>query len=100
MAVICKEKIKSFFYITNNGTMAIKYYEKDLAEFQVNINSTNSIIAILPGNKVGKVSEESFQQAISILEKNPGSNKLELNVEVQDLPVSDKKSFETHVARY
>lgn len=100
MAVICKEKIKSFFYITNNGTMAIKYYEKDLAEFQVNINSTNSIIAILPGNKVGKVSEESFQEAIAAFEKNPDSKMLQLNVEVQDLPVIDKKSFEGHIARY
>lgn len=100
LVVACKEKIKSFFYITNNGTMAIKYYEQDFENFKLNANSTNSIIAILPGNRVGKVSEQDFKLAIDRLEKDPTSKKLELQVDVQDLPVVDQKSFENHIARY
>lgn len=101
LAVIFKDKIKSFFYITNNGTVAIKYYQSHFDEFKLNPSSTNSIIAILPDNKIGTVSEEEFAKAIDAYQRNTGTNKqLELQVIEEDLPVTNKASLEQHVARY
>ncbi|MBI3134058.1 MAG: hypothetical protein HYZ14_05215 [Bacteroidetes bacterium] len=101
LAIIFKDKIKSFFYITNNGSVAIKYYEYKFPEFKVNPNSTNSIIAILPDNKIGKISEAEFDKMLKAYQKNTAEDKmLELELKEYNLPVTDKKSFEQHVASF
>lgn len=96
-----KEKIQSFFYITNNKTVAIRYWDPQYPEFKVNPNSTNSIIAILPDNKIGTVSEEAFEKALKKFKANPDKGStFELELIESPLPVTDKKNFEQHVARF
>lgn len=101
LVVTFKDKIKSFFYITNNGSVAIKYYEPYLENFKFNPNSTNSIIAILPDNKIGIVSESEFAEAFKKYQSNTSSDKkLEVELKSDNIPVANKKEFEQHAPKF
>jgi len=101
LAVIFKDKIKSFFYITNNGQVAIKYYDMSFDNFRFNPNSSNSIIAILPENKVAIVTEKQFADAYQIYKSDSSPDKvLKVELKSDNIPVADKKDFDNHVARY
>ena len=95
----CSQKIKSFFYITFNRSASIRYYNPTVDGFKYIPNSTNSIIAILPGNKTGIVTEEMFAQAYDDYKKDADPNKiLEIEMKVQDNEIKQEQDFKDNFA--
>ncbi|MCG8574303.1 MAG: hypothetical protein MI810_05405 [Flavobacteriales bacterium] len=99
LVLICKEKIKNFFLITLNRQASIKFYNPTVADFKYDPNGTNSIIAVLPGNKVGVVSEKAFAKAVEKL-KGDESDKLELELEIKPHPVKSKADLQNCRPRF
>lgn len=94
LAITCKEKIKNFFHITLNNSAAVKYYNPMDDGFKYIPNSKNSIMAILPDNKVGVATDEMFQNAYEQYRSNPSPDaRLELELEIQDKEINTANDF-------
>jgi len=101
LIITCKEKIKNWWYITQNKKVAIKYYNPTIQNFKYNPNSTNSVMAILPNDKIGIVTEEAFQSAYDLFRSSDDPNKkLELELEIEPEPVAEKKEFKKHISKF
>ena len=99
LVLTCKDKIKNFFFITLKRRASIKFYDPTVAEFKYDPDGMNSIIAILPDNKIGKVSEEDFAKAVEKLKKKE-TKKLELELKVEKEPIKSKKDLSHHIPRF
>jgi hypothetical protein len=101
LVISCKEKIKNWWYITQNKKVAIKYYNPTVTNFKYNPNSTNSVMAVLPNDKIGIVTEEAFQSAYDAFRLSEDPNKkLELEIEIEPEPVAEKKEFKKHISKF
>jgi len=95
-----KDEVHSYYYLTGNGNVAVKYYPQYLSNFRFNPNSTNSIIAILPDNQVGVVSEKEFEKAYNVYLKDKSPDKkLRLDLRLKEEPVKNRKDFDQYVAK-
>jgi len=95
-----KDKVHSYFYLTGNGNVAVKYYPTYLTKFRLNPNSTNSIIAILPENKVGIVTEAEFENAYKeYLKDTSPDKKMKLELKLKSEPIEKRKDFDQYVAK-
>ena len=92
-----KDKIKTWWYITQNKSIAVKYYQSDIENFKYNPNAVNGIIAILPDNKIGVVSNEEFIAAYKNYQSGE-NQKLILELEEQPDPVLKKETFAQNIS--
>lgn len=86
ISLTCVKKIHSWWYITQGKQIAIKYYSPQLNDFNLNMASENSIIAVLEDGEIATYSEAQFRQALSIYDSNLGPDfplELELKTDVQ-----------------
>ena len=94
IAIKFKDQIKSWWYLTQNKEIAIKYYQPELKDFKYNSQSSNSVVAILPNGKIGTVSSTRFMNAYEEYEANPATDKtLELEFDQVTDPVKTRKTF-------
>jgi len=96
LVLTCKDKIKNFFFVTLKRRASIKFYDPTVDDFKYDPDGMNSIIAILPDNKIGTVSEEEFDKAVEKL-KSKQTDKLELELKVEDEPVKTKKDVKKYI---
>lgn len=95
-----KDEVHSYYYLTGNGNVAVKYYPNYLTKFRLNPNSTNSIIAILPENKVGIVTEAEFEKAYKeYLKDSSPDKKMKLELKLKGEPIEERKDFDQYVAK-
>ena len=92
IVISCKEKIKSWWYITQGKQVAIKYYQMVDPNFKYNMNSRNSIMAVMSNGEVATVSEEAFHKAYKDYLNDTRSEK-QIQVE---LTLEDLKPVETY----
>ncbi|MBD3638697.1 MAG: hypothetical protein HUJ25_15195 [Crocinitomicaceae bacterium] len=101
LVITCQEKIRNWWLITMNKKAAIKFYNPTVPNFRHNPNSTNSVMAVLPNDKIGIITEEQFESAYEAYRKSDDPNKkLELELQVEPEPVADKKAFKNHISRF
>ena len=99
--ISCKEKIKNWWYITMNKKVAIKYYQPNDGTFKYNPNGENSVIAVLPNDKLGVVTPEEFERAYEAYRKSDDPNKiLEVEMTVEGESMAERQQFKKHIARY
>ncbi len=89
-----KDKIVNWWYLTQNKSIAIKYYGSDIPGFKYNPNSRNEIIAVLPDNKIGVVSSKALEEAYhSCLSDRENERHMVVDLVEQPDPVLSKRSF-------
>lgn len=98
LVLTCREKIQNFFLITLKRRASIKFYDPTVSNFKYDPDGMNSIIAILPNNKIGTVSEEAFGEAVEKL-RNKETDKLQLELQIQDQPIETKEELKNHIPR-
>ncbi|WP_070138576.1 hypothetical protein [Crocinitomix algicola] len=91
IVLTCKKKIMSWWYITNNKQIAIKYYSPEYPDFKYNPYSESSIIAILEDGSVATADSEMFHDAIDQLKAN--EKKIHIHFEESSQPIMNKKDF-------
>ncbi|MBK8926332.1 MAG: hypothetical protein IPM74_10575 [Crocinitomicaceae bacterium] len=101
LILICEAGIKSFFHITNNGTVAIKYFSTQVNNFRFDPEIRNGFLAILPGNKIGLIKpnelEGAYQKALQT-----GSSNVIMNIEVKEISEAIKSpdQVQKHMASF
>lgn len=99
--ISCSQKIKSWWYITMNKKVAIKYYQPNDPNFKYNPNSDNSIIAVLPNDEIGIVTDEEMKAAYDAYRKSDAPDKtMEVEMQLKGESAADRKEFKQHISRF
>ncbi|MFT4600991.1 MAG: hypothetical protein ACI857_001168 [Arenicella sp.] len=99
--ISCKEKIKNWWYITMNKKVAIKYWDPNSSDFKYNPNSDNSVMAILPNDKVGIVTPAEFERSYEAYRKSEDPNKvMEVDMIIEGESMAERKQFKEHISRF
>ncbi|UKN03498.1 hypothetical protein K6119_08220 [Paracrocinitomix mangrovi] len=100
LVISCKEKIKSWWYITRNKTVAVKYYDPTVAEFKFDLEFDNQIVAALPGNKLGYITNEQILEAYNNAKEKDGEPQMEIEMQIHEEPAADRNQFRNHISRF
>jgi len=99
--ISCSQKIKNWWYITMNKKVAIKYFAPNDPNFKYNPNSDNSIIAVLPNDEIGIVTDEELKKSYNEYRKSSDPNKvMEVEMQLKGESAADRQEFKKHISRF
>ena len=87
----------SIFLIAEGGKMVVNFPPNDWKKFQIDPDMENSIVAVLPGNKIATLSKEDIKKQISDIKEARGQNYV-FNMNLEGDAVSSVEEMEDRMA--